>query len=371
MNNDARTLANAAQAPEDNAVKLDYTLKTCKERVEIVNKLLEQTPKEKLTKRYLEFLSDYILSAEKDIGILTPNRLVTIARRETSYEGLVEKFENGEDGVHNLITEGKGTLLTHKLEITKEDLEEVKGLTQVQENIKLFEELLTTAQGRDKYVLKKALIDARKDQYALKGAAKQPISGRQASVLGGTKIDLSENCWLDENLEPQSDGIVSFFYPHHVSALLNNYTELAYYTKKKYASEIRYFIEDFYALTQRALQETPVCKAITNWKFEGLTNLEIVQKLQEELGVSHTPEYISKLWCVKIPKIIAQKAKEEYVIWYFTIVKKGYFKTCSSCGERKLAHPYFYTRNKNSKDGWYCQCKVCRNKRARERKREN
>jgi len=41
---------------------------------------------------------------------LTDNRLVTINKRETSYEGMVEKFENGEDGIYNLITNDKNIL---------------------------------------------------------------------------------------------------------------------------------------------------------------------------------------------------------------------------------------------------------------------
>ena len=35
---------------------------------------------------------------------MTENRMVTINRRETSLEGLVAQFENGEDGIYNLIT---------------------------------------------------------------------------------------------------------------------------------------------------------------------------------------------------------------------------------------------------------------------------
>lgn len=36
--------------------------------------------------------------------INTDNRMITINKRETSFEGLVSKFESGEDGIYNLIT---------------------------------------------------------------------------------------------------------------------------------------------------------------------------------------------------------------------------------------------------------------------------
>ena len=41
---------------------------------------------------------------------LTDNRRITIDRRETSFEGLVEKFENGEDGIYGLITNDKNII---------------------------------------------------------------------------------------------------------------------------------------------------------------------------------------------------------------------------------------------------------------------
>lgn len=85
--------------------KLDYTLKTAKERQSYVANLVAQMSKEQLNnKKYLEILSDYIVSAmtpeeKKSKMILTDNRMVTVNKRETSYQNLVSKFENGEDGL--------------------------------------------------------------------------------------------------------------------------------------------------------------------------------------------------------------------------------------------------------------------------------
>ena len=42
---------------------------------------------------------------KKNKYITTDNRQITIDKRETSYEGLVSKFENGEDGFYNLVAE--------------------------------------------------------------------------------------------------------------------------------------------------------------------------------------------------------------------------------------------------------------------------
>lgn len=51
---------------------------------------------------------------KKERKILTDNRLVTVNKRETSFEGLVSQFENGEDGIYNLITDNKNTIFQPK-----------------------------------------------------------------------------------------------------------------------------------------------------------------------------------------------------------------------------------------------------------------
>lgn len=69
--------------------------------------------------------------------INTDNRMITINKRETSFEGLVSKFENGEDGIYNLITEDKNIIFTPKISITEEDVNEIPALKELREAIKV------------------------------------------------------------------------------------------------------------------------------------------------------------------------------------------------------------------------------------------
>jgi hypothetical protein len=46
----------------------------------------------------------------------------------------------------------------------------------VHEAIELWEEKLKTAQGRDAFVIKKAIIELRKDQYLIKNAFRCPVA---------------------------------------------------------------------------------------------------------------------------------------------------------------------------------------------------
>ena len=85
---------------------MDYSLESPQERVKKVEEIISNTPPERLTQRYLEKLSDYIIFAmdkeeRKQKKILTDNRMVTVNKRETSFEGLVGRLENGEDGIYN------------------------------------------------------------------------------------------------------------------------------------------------------------------------------------------------------------------------------------------------------------------------------
>ena len=91
-------------------IKLDYTLETPEERNELVKKILEENPNP--GEKYLEILADYLIfcmekQEKKEKKILTDNRMMTVNKREISFEGLVSQLENGEDGIYNLITNDK------------------------------------------------------------------------------------------------------------------------------------------------------------------------------------------------------------------------------------------------------------------------
>ena len=93
-------------------IKLDYSLETPEERNKLVQEILEDCGDEVPNSGYLEVLADYLIlcmekQEKKERKILTENRLVTINKRETSFEGLVSQFENGEDGVYSIMTEDK------------------------------------------------------------------------------------------------------------------------------------------------------------------------------------------------------------------------------------------------------------------------
>ena len=67
---------------------------------------------------------------------LLKNRLATVNKRETSFEGLVSQFENGEDGVYSIAQEDKYVIFQPKISITKKDLQDIPELEQTTNAIK-------------------------------------------------------------------------------------------------------------------------------------------------------------------------------------------------------------------------------------------
>ena len=346
--------------------RLDYTITDPQERNQKVHEIVNSVSPEKLTPYYLEQLTKYLTETpenKKEKKVLTDNRMVTINKRETSYEGLVAKLENGEDGIYNFMTGGdKNILLVPKIQITEDDIATIPGLKELREEIKKVEIRQRAARGKQKFLLTKQLIEMRQDQYVLKSAYKPPVAMMKVTK-SINQIDLDEHITIDENGDPVSDCLVSLFDPHHVCCLLCNYSKLKEDCWGHFDSDWWYLMEDFDNLSERALKEDyPILYDIMIYKIDGLQNKDIAARIKQDYDVSYSVEYLSAVWRKKIPKIIADKAKEEWIVWHYTYDEKGKWKRCSRCHEIKLAHPYFFTRNKTAKDGWYSMCKCCRNK---------
>ena len=173
-----------------------------------------------------------------------------------------------------------------------------------------------------------------------------------------------------ENGEPYNSGFVSFFNPKHLSALLCNYSALKEESYGNFVNDSYYLMEDLDTLIEKTLKDKyPLYYQLLIYKIDGKQNAEIQEKLEIEFGIKHSIEYISSLWRNKIPKLLAEQAKKDYLIWYYTEVEYGQWKKCSKCGEIKLANNMFFSINSTSKDGWYSICKDCCNKKTKKNKK--
>lgn len=349
------------------ARKLDYSLQTPQERNELVKKIIDETPPEQLTNKYLTILSDYIIFAmdkeeRKKKKILTDNRMVTVNRRETSFQGLAGQLENGEDGIYNMIANDKNIIFMPKVTITEEDIKEIPGLKDLRDAIDNVEKQFKAATGKRKFLLKKQLIEMRQDQYVLKSAYRQPMYMMNVTK-SFSKLQLDGKIIITEDGQVKSTELVSLFDQKHISALLCNYSKLKEDAWGKFSSDSYYLMEDLDNLIEQTLKDKyPLYYDLLIYKIDGKQNIEIQELLNKKHGIKHSVEYISSLWRNKIPKLLAEQAQEDYLIWHYTMQERGKWKRCSRCGEVKLAHNRFFSKNKTSKDGFYSICKCCRNK---------
>lgn len=346
-------------------IKLDYSLQSPEERKKLVEQILDEMT-EPPSEQYLEILANYLVfcmekQEKKERKLLTENRMTTVNKRETSYEGLVSQLENGEDGIYNLLGENnKNVIFQPKVSITKEDLETIPYLRQVRDAIEDWEKKLKKAEGKEAYIIKKTIIELRKDQYIIKNDYQKPIIPQKITKTKNIPAIPNEE-WIDAAGEAQCSGI-SFLDPKAVSAILCNYEGLKLECEGKFDRDLWYVMYDFELLLEDALKDYPLYRKIVEYKIQGLQNVDIQELIDEEFGIRHSIEYISSLWRNKIPKLIASVAEDQYLDWYYTEVEKGKYKKCSRCGQIKLAHNKYFSKNKTSKDGWYSLCKSCRNK---------
>ena len=166
--------------------------------------------------------------------------------------------------------------------------------------------------------------------------------------------------WVDEDGEIHYEG-VSLMNPVICSTILCNYSRLRENAWGNFESDTWSLVEQFDKVSERALREFPLLERIVTYKIDGLQNVEIQEKLEEEFGIKHSLEYISSLWRKKIPGLIASAAEDAFLDYWYLNIEKGNYKRCSRCGEIKLAHNKYFSKNKTSKDSYYSICKKCRN----------
>lgn len=144
---------------------LDYSLVTPQDRINFAKNILNSD----LSPNELSLLTDYVLfirdknqtkiERKEPYPIITPNRELTVDKRQISYEGLIEKLENGEDGLYSLINENKEFKLDNKEPLTQNDIDNIPGIKESLSTIKTLELQYANATGARRKSLKSSIIE--------------------------------------------------------------------------------------------------------------------------------------------------------------------------------------------------------------------
>lgn len=356
---------------EKNFDKLDYTIKDLEQRITLVNNIVNQHEKAKIpiNSQYLTAMADYCLGldikkAYKNTGILTKNRMITIYKREQSYESLKEMMPDGDNDIYSLINDNpKGTYLTSRTKITKEDIDNTPELQTIKQEIERLKESVKNATGKELYILKKTLIDLEQDQYIIKTLKTQQNMGLLKSTKSpkstGT-LCINEDIYEGDNGDIKTDAIVNLTDPEHVKALLHYYVLLKEDTWDKLDSDLRYLLWELEDRADEALmKQKPIWYKIMIRKIDGASNEDIAAELKLEMGVDLSINTISTIWCNSIPKAIAKQAAKHNTIFYYKKNNKK-MKICNRCGKLLPPNKLFFHTNNKAADKLYSICKECR-----------
>lgn len=295
--------------------------------------------------------------------LLTVANLLSVNKRECSFEGLAAQMENGEDGIYSLMdNNNKNVIFQPKISVTQHDLETIPLLKQLRETINKWDTALKKIAGSERkeaYMMRKALIEMRKDQYVIKQAYQKPIVPCRLTRSTKARIRLEDESYLDgQKLVIKG---VSLMDPKVISAILCNYSKLKEDSYDQFDGDTWYLIQAFEDICDKALADFPIYQRIVELKIDKAQNADIQIVLNKEFGTTYSAEYISSLWRNKIPKMIAVAAIEDFLTWQYNINNYP-MKRCTKCGQLKPAHNQFFSINKSSKDSLYSICKKCRNK---------
>lgn len=340
---------------------LDYEIKDPKERVEHVRQVLKHTTP---TQSDLTYMADYILRTqerdqtkeEKTKGhpIITSNRNATIQKRESSMDQLLGMLG---DDFYNITADRPGEHILDPKDAPKDDSPLVR------QYLALIDDLtrqMNSAVGKRRYALKKQIIETHQQVKMLR-QKDRPTGNRNPTQLKTVaRLDLSdEQIMFDDAGLPFSDAPVNLFNPDHISYLLAYYSPLKQECWEDMESDVRWLLLDLENIATRALP--PYLLDLITVKVDGMPSDGVSTHMLQHWSMCHTPQYWSSVWKNKVPKMITDQAKKDYICFYWRSTGYGHWQTCRKCGRTLPAHPVFFTTN--GPDRFYSTCRDCRSTR--------
>lgn len=357
-------------------LKLDYSLTSVEDRKKVVQSIIDLG--EHLSQEQLNYMTDYLLftadgrrtvsEKREQYPIVTKNRDVTVRKRQTSLEDTISRLQNGEDGLYAMIINDKDAIMDVREPITEEDMESIPGLKEKKKVIESLKRQLDEATGKRKYSLKRQIISTYQELYTLKASfsSRTPKAKMNAQVRSMAHMEIPESIRLSEDGRVVSDGFISLIKQDHVAFLLKYYQLLKQESWEDVNSDMRWLLIDLEDTVVRALlPQDEILYDLLVWEIDGHTGAEIAEMMADKYNIFHSEQYFSTLWCKKIPKMVAEQAQKDWLIWHYTheAPEDAKWKLCRTCGKVKPANALFFHKN-TSKDGFYSKCRDCRSKKG-------
>lgn len=384
-------------------VQLNFNLEKASERVDFTKGYLEEN--RHYSNSDLETIANYILYGKDENGTsIVDRKEVEIKTKYGSYskkepESLDELMESPTFDERVFVTE-KNRYKTIKPKIDRDKDSDIPDIGELWEVIDYYQHLIDVNKGKiedpdarklssmELYKLSHMVIDLRRQQFYMRDSVKPTIcmfgtSAKKNPIKNETAIpwDLEESDFsiaplgvlingnqrfynpkecgdsVDYSYNKDAKYLIDFRNSEHIYYLLENYEDLRISSIDKPESTIGFLLDtlDFY-ISIAKLNE--VKTIILDYKKAKVPNETIRQKLTNDLGVTHSANYISTIWKQRICGDIAAAASLHYD-YYLNRNKPFAWKKCNQCGEFKLKDTREFMRKSRSSDGLANRCKEC------------
>lgn len=125
-------------------------------------------------------------------------------------------------------------------------------MRQLRDAITQWEARLKISKGREAFIIKKALIEMRKDQYLIKNAYRRPISSTHLFYAKHYLSLEDSTLLLDDDDLPIPEGI-TLLDPSICSIILCNYSKFKQESFDQFEGDLYYLMESFDEIVEIAL----------------------------------------------------------------------------------------------------------------------
>lgn len=278
--------------------------------------------------------------------------------KHISLEQIIE--EQGEETLPQKPFPAKYKLV--KPRITEEDRQNIPPLADLHKFISaLASQIEKETNLKEKYRLKKILIEARQDQYAIKEA--YTVTIRYNPDHGSTKYNFDEDTgyYNDGEYHHVSHNTINLSNPKHIYQLLNHYSALRHQHYDDPNNDMKYILDTLEELIELTPLKELFSRVLTR-RIDGVTYEIIAAEIKKIYGLELSVAYLSSTFANYIPKEIAKVYENSYEEWYYTHKTKGDYKRCTRCNINRLRIDKYFRKDAKSSDGLSTICKICRKK---------
>lgn len=350
--------------------RIDYSIEDVEDRKKLIEEILFEYEDD-----IYDHLSKYDLKTNSDLSYLLnrmANYLVYANRKEwrkkkrqnksiNKNEVLVNDIEKYLE-IKNKEVETKGGYnVVPATKIKKQDLKKYKEIGKIYNAIHLYRQIRSSSKNRDSIrKINRAIAhlktDAKYIKEFLSGTFKFKNILRNKpkynfDVDTGYFNDVGDYILVSENQLDYGDK-------KHIYYLIKFYSALkqeSYNDNNADMKHILFLLE--YLIDNTGLSDRDI--DIITWIIDGDNYETIGEKLKEKYNLNWYGDTISRTFDSICSKI-ADFYRKDYEDWFYTFVAKGKYKTCSKCGEIKLANERYFSPKSDAKDGLHPYCKKCR-----------